>query len=132
MARFLTDEWLRELAAAARTAVITGWPVGERLTIEQVIGATGGCEVSRWALEISDEGVRVFPGGVDRPDLTFSSNAATASALAQGSLNAQQALADGRLRVRGDPTRLAALHDALAALSDIFAAARDSTDYTPT
>ena len=44
-------------------------------------------------------------------------------------MNAQAALADGRLRVSGDVARLAAHAAALARLDDVFAAVRASTTY---
>jgi len=147
VAQLLTHAWMRALVDAASAADVTGWPTGERLVIEQIVtgtasgrtgaGGDGGTDdekvgdvgdVSRWALEISGEGVSVTPGISPDPDLTLVADVATASAIALGTLNAQQALAAGRLHVRGDLARLAALRDALAALGDVFAEVRPSTE----
>ena len=134
MAQLLTHAWMRALVDAASAADVTGWPTGERLLIEQVVTGTASHrtgdvgEVSRWALEISGDGLSVTPGGAPHPDLTLVADIATASAIALGTLNAQQALAAGRLHVRGDLTRLAALRDALVALGDVFAEVRASTE----
>lgn len=155
MARFLTDSWIECLARAASETRLTGWP-GGRLLVEQVVtseplvrgtetlhaelGADRGradgasrSESVRWVLEISDEGVAVSAGGAagDEPvDLTVVTDRETAVAILEGTLNAQSALAAGSLRVRGDLARIAGLHGALAALGDIFAAVRDSTEIT--
>ena len=61
-------------------------------------------------------------------DVCLETDYATAVALARGEMNAQAALADGRLRVSGDVARLAAHAAALARLDDVFAAVRARHD----
>lgn len=137
MPAFLSDEWLRDLDRVARTLSPPAWPEGETLVIEQVVspgpGAADGGGARdiradagewRWSLVVSGAGVRVERGEASAPDVTIFTDVATARSLAEGGSNAQGALAAGRLRVRGDLTRLAALHGALLALGDVFAAAR--------
>lgn len=46
---------------------------------------------------------RVRPGPADGPDLTLVATAAAAAALRAGTANAQSCLADGSLRMRGNP-----------------------------
>lgn len=133
MARFLTDTWLRDLADAADAADTSEWPAAQRLVIEQIVtgqvspaldddtaGESTG-DVTRWALEISRDGLRVVPGGAPEPDVIIATDSSTASAIARGTLNAQRALASGRIRVSGDLTRLAGLHTALTTIGDVFA-----------
>ena len=64
------------------------------------------------------------------PDVTLVVDRVTAAALAQGTLNAQRALTDGRLSIRGDARTLAAADATLAALGDVFAAVRAATDFS--
>lgn len=127
--------------------MVPHWPARERLVIEQVVTEAGShcfeCdegagrdaskrdvarEVARWALVISSEGLRVVVGGAPDPDLVLLADARTAAAIASGTLNAQQALSAGTLRVCGDLTRLITLHDALAALGDFSASVRNTTE----
>lgn len=137
MSPFLSDEWLRDLDRAARTVTPPAWPEGETLVVEQVVrpapvtghGADAQDTVAttrevRWLLVVSGAGVMIEPGGARAPDVTIITDPATAQSLAEGVSNAQQALATGRLRVRGDLTRLAAMHESLLALGDVFAAVR--------
>ncbi len=64
-------------------------------------------------------------------DVTFVTGYETAVMLARGETNAQQALADGCLTVRGSIGALGAGASALAALDDVFAAVRAGTTYAP-
>ncbi len=127
MPRFLSEAWIDDLARAARATTVADWPSGERLVVEQVvISPTAG-----WVMEISTAGMRVTRGRASHPgavDLTVVVDGRTAEEIVRGTLNAQSALATGRLRVRGDLARLGRLQGALAAMGDVFAAVRDSTE----
>jgi len=127
MPRFLSPEWIEALDAAAREAPV---PPGVRLTIQQIVtddGGDGG-EV-RYHLVIDGGGLRVRPGDAPAADVTLVQSRAVASALSRGELNAQQALAAGRLKLRGDIGRLAREGRALTAVEDVFAAVRADTTY---
>jgi hypothetical protein len=54
---------------------------------------------------------------------------ATAARIAQGEVNAQRALADGRMRIGGDIDVLVRRAAALRAVDDAFAAVRAETTY---
>ena len=61
--------------------------------------------------------------------MSFTQDRATAVAIAQGSLSAQVAFMDGRLRLGGDLRSVLARAGDLAALDDAFAATRASTEW---
>ena len=119
-AGFLTDGWLDALDAAAQRA-----PVDPdlRLVLQQVVpdGPTG--ELA-YAIVLEDGRARVERGRVTNPDLTFTQDHATAAAIHRGELSAQTAFIEGRLRLGGDLRAVIDRAGAVAALDDIFAAAR--------
>jgi putative sterol carrier protein len=69
----------------------------------------------------------VPPDGPD--DLTFVCDYPAAVALARGETNAQAALMDGRLRLRGDVERVAEMREALVALGDVLGRVRAVTAF---
>jgi len=129
MPRFLSPEWLAALDEAAGAAAV---PPGVRLTIQQIVtagaGEGGGADV-RYHLVVDGGRLRVHPGEAAAADVTLVQTRAVAAALSRGELNAQQALAAGRLKLRGDIGRLAREGRALTALEDVFAAVRAETTY---
>jgi SCP-2 sterol transfer family len=140
VATFLSDEWIDELAHACRTAPARepGADAGS-LVIEPVVrdvpgrgevryriafdGATGTVAVT------SDGTGGLLTADDAAPDVRLETDYVTAVALSRGTANAQEALADGRMRVSGAVARLAPHAAALARLDDLFAAVRSSTTY---
>ncbi len=55
-----------------------------------------------WAFAIVDGEGRLIPGGVEAPDTTFTTDAATWIAVAQGETDAMRAFMTGKLKVTGD------------------------------
>lgn len=104
-----SDAWIT--AFAERAAGVAVDPVA-RVVVQQELTDTG----ARWHLVIDGGRVTVAAGEHASPDVWFAQDAATATAVADGTLSAQQAFMDGRLRVRGELTRLPAAAGALAAL----------------
>jgi SCP-2 sterol transfer family protein len=127
MVRFLSPEWIAALDSAAREATI---PAGVRLTIQQVVtdGGGGDGEVS-YHLVLDAGRLQVLPGEAEAPDVTLIQTREVAAALSSGTLNAQQALEAGRLKLRGDIGHLAREGKALGAMEDVFAAVRADTTY---
>ena len=103
-----------------------------RLVVEPVIRGVPGRGEVRYRMSFGATRCSVGPvAGVDPapPDVFLETDHATAVALARGEMNAQTALADGRLRVTGDVARLAGHAAALARLDDVFASVRTETTY---
>lgn len=123
MAEFLTDQWIAELAQAARDATA---PDDLRLVIQQIVLDDEGVE-RRFAIRIDEGRLSIAPGRADDADLTLTQDRATAVAIARGELSAQVAFMAGKLRVGGDLRLVLERAGALAALGDVFAAARAST-----
>ena len=128
MSRFLSDEWLADMGAAAAAA--TGAPGVERLVIETVVTGVPSRGEVRYRLIVADDSLQIVPAVDGGPsDVEFVTDYATAVLLARGELNAQAALARGGLAVRGNIGALGARAGALAALDDVFAAVRAGTSY---
>jgi putative sterol carrier protein len=130
VAEFLSPEWVAALDAAARdaTAFADGAPEPP-FVVEQRVVMTDGSEHAHH-LVLGAEGARVELGRAPHPDIVLQTDWETARALARGVLNAQQALAAGKLRVGGTIETLVDRGDALRSLDDVFAAVRETTTFT--
>ncbi|HZB70950.1 MAG TPA: SCP2 sterol-binding domain-containing protein, partial [Acidimicrobiales bacterium] len=101
---------------------------GEPFTVQQVV-VDGGGDPVRWALRVHDGRVAVEAGAVTDPDVTLTTDRATATALARGELAITDAFMAGRLRVAGDLRTLMRAGAVLGALDEAFAAVRARTDW---
>lgn len=136
--QYLSAEWMD--AAASALAGDTGLKEATAdvvLTLEQVVtGVPGGHggpgegkgEV-RWHVQIDRGSVALVAGPAEAFDVRFTTDYATAAAIASGATGAQQAFAEGRLRVGGDVTALGRNQRAFAAVTDALAAVRADTTY---
>ena len=131
MAEFLSDEWIAALDGACRVRWSDPAPEGDAFVIEPaVVGVPGRGEV-RYRFAFGAAGCRVGRAPTTgAADVRLETDYGTAVALARGEMNAQAALAAGRLRVSGDVAGLAERASALAALDDVFAAVRGATSYS--
>ena len=141
---YLSREWMD--AARGALAADTGLKAATaevRLTLEQVVtgvpaevgpDATGSV---RWHVRV-DQGEVALSAGPAAPDGTaegdgadvrFTTDYATAAAIAAGRLSAQRAFLDGRLRVGGDVGMLGRNQRAFAAVDDALAAVRAATTF---
>ncbi len=116
VASIATDAWFTALAERIATLVPgIDPPIG----VEQVITDPAPGERSRWRVELGPERVVLDPDpatDAPPPTVSFVCDRATAIGLASGELNAQHAIAGGRLRVLGDVARIVAIADRLGAL----------------
>jgi putative sterol carrier protein len=122
---FLTDDWVAALDDAAR-ASDAPVPLAEALH-----GLVIGYAVDGFAyhLVFGADGIRARAGAAEHPTVTFRCDRPTATAIARGESNAQRAFMSGKLRIGGDASALLRAHGAIAALPDLFAALRPTTDY---
>jgi putative sterol carrier protein len=125
---FLSAEWIEALDAAARAATLPETASAVSITIEQVVRDAPGGE-SRYHLRIEDGRARVHSGPAAAPDLRLFADYDVAARIQRGEVNAQEALAAGRLKVQGRFAHLLRVDDALRALEDVFAPVRAETTY---
>jgi hypothetical protein len=130
VAVFLSDEWIAALAEACGEPE-PGGEDARRLVVEPVVDGVPGRGEVRYRVSFDAIACSVGRPGADATpaDVRIETDYSTAVALARGEMNAQAALADGRLRVSGDVVRLAAHAPALAKLDDLFATVRSTTTY---
>lgn len=128
MTDFLSAEWIEALDAAARAATLPESASAVSITIEQVVRDAPGGE-SRYHLRIEDGRARVQLGPAAAPDLRLFADYDVAARIQRGEVNAQEALAAGRLKVQGRFAHLLRVDDALRALEDVFAPVRAETTY---
>ena len=128
MTDFLSAEWIEALDAAARVATLPESASAVSITIEQVVRDAPGGE-SRYHLRIEDGRARVQLGPAAAPDLRLFADYDVAARIQRGEVNAQEALAAGRLKVQGRFAHLLRVDDALRALEDVFAPVRAETTY---
>jgi hypothetical protein len=128
---FLSDAWMQALDAALRSseAVRTLQP----LVVEQLVRNVPGRGDVRYRVWIDGNGGHAAPTeGAQQdapPDIRFTTDYATAVAIARGTDNAQRALATGRLQLGGRIDVLAQHAANLSALDDVARPLRDTTTY---
>jgi putative sterol carrier protein len=126
VAEFLSDAWIAALDRAARSVPpLAGLAAQSRLVVEQRVRRDDAEIV--YAVRFDGDGVRVEHGAAHAPDLVLHMDAVTARAIQQGTTTAQEAVASGRLKVRGRLERLRALGEALRSLDDVFRDVRAAT-----
>lgn len=132
MVAHLSDEWLDELDRVARADErLRAATAGVHLVLEQVVlptrddlttsDPTGVEGAVVWQVAIDDGDVRFHRGRVAAPTIRFTTDHATARAVATGAESTQQAFVAGRLRVGGDATAIVEHHAVLEGLGDVFA-----------
>lgn len=126
MPAFLSDPWIASLDAVSRLVRVE---VDRCYVLEQRVRDVPGRGEVRYRVEVSQDGMRVLPGAAERPDVTLSTDYASAAALAKGETTAQHLLAAGRLRVGGDVGALVEASAALERLGDLFEEVRIGTTF---
>jgi predicted lipid carrier protein YhbT len=85
-----------------------------RLVVQQSLT---GPDPAAWHVVAADGELRVHRGPHDAPDVVLTSDAETASAIAEGRRSARREFLDGRLRIGGDIVALMAAREMLAAIT---------------
>lgn len=127
--RYLSADWIAALDDVVRTDPELRTAASEAdLVIEQTVtGTEQGDTVYR--LQIRDGTARVLAGGDPDAHVHLTVDQATASAIAQGHVAAQDAFMQGRLRIGGDVTALLAHQAVFASVSDLTRSLRDRTEW---
>ena len=129
--QFLSPEWVDALDRAARRSPgLTGCTGADALVLEQRIALPDGSEHAHHIV-LGDADARVIAGRARAPDIVLHTDLAIACDLARGVVNAQHALAAGRLRVGGNLDALVERSDVLRGLDDVFASVRTTTTFPP-
>lgn len=129
MARFLSAEWLEQLAAtAAASDDLRRAAAATTVTLRQVV--TGGPDGDVDYVVRLDRGtVSVRPGPDGPADVEITEDYATAAAISQGRLTPAAAFAGGRLKLGGRVGLLVEHAPLFAALGGVFAASGAVTTY---
>lgn len=120
MPAYLSEEWIQEADAALRASGLCT-PDGERFAVEQRVG-----EVV-YHMVFDGDGASVHSGPADDPAVVIHQRWATAAAIAQGEMSAEEAVLNGQIAIEGDPLSLMAHHRMLANAEDVFADVRTRT-----
>ena len=123
MAEFLSAAWLARLDELARAASALADAADEPVVIEQHVVRDDGDTVV-YHLVLGPGSARVHEGPAARADLILVATEDAARRIHAGATNAQSCLADGTLRLRGNPDVLARHVEVLAQVGDVFADAR--------
>src|SRR2546426_828951 len=108
MPRFLSDEWLRRLeAAAAGDERVRAATADAALTVQHIVHGGPDGELA-YHVRLHHGAVSVRPGRAAGADATVVEDYELAAALSRGELAPGPAFASGRLKVAGDVGRLAA------------------------
>ncbi|MFM8303390.1 MAG: SCP2 sterol-binding domain-containing protein [Actinomycetota bacterium] len=122
MAEFLSPEWVADLDRVARTAADLTDCADDTVIIEQQVATETG--IVAYHLVLGPGPARVHAGRAPEADLTMIATEAAARRIHGGDANAQTCLADGTLRLRGNPEVLTRRASALSRVGDLFAAVR--------
>jgi hypothetical protein len=126
---YLSPAWIGALAeTVAADAALQARAGDHRLGITQVVTRVDAAAVV-FHLAARAGVVVAGPGAADPEDIRFEQDEVTATAIAQGSLSAQEAVITGRIRFRGDREALVAGRDLLAALDTALAPLRAGTEH---
>ena len=120
MPAYLSEEWIQEADAALRASGLCT-PDGERFAVEQRVG-----EVV-YHMVFDGAGASVHSGPAPDPAVVIRQSWATAAAIAQGEISAEEAVLNGQTAIKGDPLSLMVHHRMLANAEDVFADVRART-----
>lgn len=127
--RYLSNEWIDAVSKQV-TASETLQSLGNKHTfgLTQVVTSTPYGEVL-YHLQ-SGNGVVAFSIGEASPEnVRFVQDFDTATAVATGKLNSQEAFINGHIRFHGDHQCLIEAQEVFALLDQVFTSVRDRTDY---
>lgn len=122
VAEFLSAAWLAHLDELAQGANDLADTEATLVIEQQVLRDDGDTVV--YHLVLGPGPARVRPGPADNADLTLVATETAARGIHDGTTNAQTCLADGTLRLRGNPDVLTRHASVLERIGDVFADAR--------
>ena len=129
MFRYLSRDWLAAVGdEVARRDEVREASAGHRFGITQVV-TDGPDGDTTYHLDVADGAVAFGPGPALAEDVRFVQNWETAVAVATGTVNAQEALLQGRITMVGDQQRLVPARPLFAVLEEVLSPVRETTSY---
>jgi hypothetical protein len=127
--RYLSLDWIEELRqVVASDGALRALAGDHEIGVTQVVSDGPEGDVT-YHLQVGD-GAASFGAGAAEPEhVRMEQTWDTAVAVATGSLNAQEAFVNGRIRLFGDQQRLLDAQPVFGALDAVFTDIRDRTDY---
>jgi len=125
VAQFLSPEWVEQLDAA-----LESFPLDPEASVSvgHVVRDGEGGEIT-YVFAVANGRAGIELGPVDDADVILFQDYATAVAIARGDVTAQQALANGGLKLRGDVGALVRAGSLLANVGPALVGVRNSTTY---
>jgi putative sterol carrier protein len=129
MARFLSAEWLEQVATAAHDdEELQAAASGVSLTVQQVVTGGPDGEVA-WHVRLGDGGVAIVAGRTPDAEVVITQSHETATDVGRGDLTPAEAFASGRLKMGGQVGLLVRHQPAFEQLGIALAAVRDATTF---
>ena len=129
MARFLSAQWLEQVAVAAHDdEALQAATIGVSLTVQQIV--TGGPEGEvGWHVRLDDGKVEIGVGRAPDAEVVITQSHETATAIGRGGLSPAEAFASGRLKLAGQVGLLVRHQPVLEQLGIALAGVRDATTF---
>jgi putative sterol carrier protein len=127
--RYLSLAWIDTLShEVADSAALDSLAASHHIGVTQVV--TDGPEGDvTYHLRVGDGTASFGAGPADGEDVRMEQSWATATAVATGQLNAQEAFIKGLIRLTGNQQKLIDSQPVFAALDAVFSSVRDRTEY---
>lgn len=129
MVRYLSLAWIDALSnEVVNSAPLAALANEHRIGVTQVV--TDGPEGNvTYHLRLGDGTASFGPGPAEDEDVRMEQSWTTATAVATGELNAQEAFIKGLIRLTGNQQKLIESQPVFAALDAVFTSVRQQTEY---
>ena len=129
MVRYLSLAWIDALSKeVAESRELTTLADSHKIAVTQIV--TDGPEGTiAYHLRLGDGAASFGAGAADDEDVRMEQSWPTATAVATGDLNAQEAFIKGLIRLTGNQQKLIESQPVFAALDAVFTAVREQTEY---
>jgi putative sterol carrier protein len=127
--RYLSLAWIDALSQeVANSSALAALASSHNIGVTQVV--TDGPEGDvTYHLRVGDGSVSFGAGPADTEDVCMEQSWETATAVATGDLNAQEAFIKGLIRLTGNQHKLIESQPVFAALDAVFTSVREQTEY---
>lgn len=129
MVRYLSLAWIDALTReVAKSSSLAALAVDHDIAVTQVV--TDGPEGDvTYHLRLGNGSASFGAGPAEEEDVRMQQSWSTATAIATGDLNAQEAFIKGLIRLSGNQQKLIDSQPVFAALDSVFTSVREQTEY---